>query len=293
MATKWKFIQNTIAMVYDFDGTLSPQPMQEYTVIPEIGVRPEEFWKEVRRESKETKSESMLVYMRLLLEKADQKKIHIGRDDFPKMAEQIEYFPGVEGWFDRINAFVKGASNIRTGIEHYMISGGIKEILEGISIRKYFKNIYASQYYFNHHGVATFPKLLITDTTKTQYLFRINKGKQKLTESINEHMAEQQRPIPFSNIIYIGDGLTDVPSMSVTKQNGGNTIAVYKKGSKKGVEVCKLLLEAGRVHFIAPANYSEGSLLEKRVKLLLRSVMANIEYQKELFDCRKNHDLLP
>lgn len=293
MATIGKFIQNTIAMVYDFDGTLSPQPMQEYTVLPEIGVRPDEFWKEVRRESKETKSESMLVYMRLLLEKAEQKKIHIGRDDFSKMAKQIEYFPGVENWFDRVNAFVKEESNGKARIEHYMISCGIKEILEGISIRQYFKNIYASQYYFNHHGVATFPKLLITDTTKTQYLFRINKGKQKLTESINEHMPEQQRPIPFSNIIYIGDGLTDVPSMSVTKQNGGNTIAVYKKGSKKGVKACEVLLQAGRVHFLAPADYSEGSLLEKRVGLLLRSVIANVEYQKELFDCRRKHDLLP
>jgi hypothetical protein len=141
-----------------------------------------------------------------------------------------------------------------------------------------FKHIFASEYHFNHHGVASFPKLLITDTTKTQYLFRINKGKMKLTETINEHMPEYRRPIPFTNIIYIGDGLTDVPSMTVTRHNGGNTIAVYKKKSVRGLKVCKSLLEAKRVNFIAAADYSAGSLLEKRVRLLLRSVIANIKW---------------
>lgn len=176
MSKQRRFFQNTIAMVYDFDGTLSPQPMQEYTWLPKIGFSAGKFWEEVNRESRETVSESMLVYMRLLLKKAEDAETHIGRKDLRQMAKSIHYFPGVEGWFRRINRFVsrKGGGAIR--VRHYVISAGLKEILEGITIKKYFHRIYASQYHFDHHDRAVFPKVLITDTTKTQYLFRINKG---------------------------------------------------------------------------------------------------------------------
>ena len=152
------------------------------------------------------------------------------------------------------------------------------------------------KYHYNHHHVASFPKLLITDTTKTQYLFRINKGKEDLNESINSHMPAHQRPIPFENIIYIGDGETDVPSMTVTRQQGGNSIAVYKEGrskkEQKTKEICRGLLEAGRVNFIAPADFSEGSTLERRVQLLLHSILARVNYERELFSCRREHKLI-
>jgi 2-hydroxy-3-keto-5-methylthiopentenyl-1-phosphate phosphatase len=292
MARQKRFFQNTIAMVYDFDGTLSPQPMQEYTVLPKIGVKPKKFWKEVSNESKDTVSEAMLVYMRLLLQKADNAKIHIGRNDLKGMGRSIKYFPGVKQWFARINKFVKKEGKGRIKIKHYIISAGLREILEGTSIKKHFARIYASEYHFNQHDVATFPKLLITDTAKTQYLFRINKGREDLAESINDHMPESLRPIPFSNMIYIGDGITDVPSMAVTKSNGGTTIAVYKKNSRKGMSVCEKLLEVGRVHFIAQADYEPGSHLDNRVKILLRSVISSIEYQYELFDCRRVHGMI-
>jgi len=292
MVEKRKFSQNTIAIIYDFDGTLSPQPMQEYTVLPEIGIPAKEFWKEVSRETKSSESEGMLVYMRLLIEKAEEKKVHLGRKELASLASEIKYFPGVESWFDRINKHVRENGNGKTKVEHYIISAGMKEILEGVSIKKKFKNIFASEYHFDHHGVAKFPKQLITDTTKTQFIFRINKGKQKLSESINQHTPEHERPIPFTNIIYIGDGLTDVPSMTVTKQGGGHSVAVYKPSSPKGLESCKSLLSAGRVHFIASADYSEDSVLEKRMKLLLKSVISSIEYERELFACRRENDLL-
>jgi len=289
MARRKRFVQNTIAIVYDFDGTLSPQPMQEYTVLPTIGVKPKEFWAEVSEESKDTVSESMLVYMRLLLQKAKEAKIHIGRKDLIGMGKAIKYFPGVERWFSRINRFVHKEGKGRVKIKHYIVSAGLREILEGTSIRNQFARIYASEYHFDHDDRAVFPKLLITDTAKTQYLFRINKGKESLGENINDHMPESLRPIPFSNIIYIGDGITDVPSMAVTKSNGGNTIAVYKKNSRMGKSVCESLLKVGRAHFIARADYSQGGQLDKRVKILLRSVIANIEYEHELFDCGRVH----
>ena len=136
-------------------------------------------------------------------------EVRITKDDFKAMASQIQYFPGVEGWFERVDAYVKERSAGKRAWRTYIISAGQKEILEGVSIRKHFKQIYASEYHFNQYGVATFPKLLITDTSKTQFLFRINKGCEAVSESINEHMPDAVRPIPFSNLIYIGDGMTD------------------------------------------------------------------------------------
>jgi len=279
------FFQNTIALVYDFDGTLSPQPMQEYTVLPKIGVVPAEFWAMVNREARETESDPMLVYMRHILEALERERVDVKREDFAAMASAIEYFPGVATWFGRVNAYVKRRSTGRVKIQHYLISAGQKEILEGISIRRHFKRIYASEYYFNHHGVATFPKFLITDTLKTQFLFRINKGREAITESINEHMPEKDRPIPFPNIIYVGDGMSDVPSMALTKKSGGHAVAVYDRKKPGGQASCAELLHANRVDFIAEADYRKGSKLSKRVELLLDAIIANIAYHREAFEC--------
>ncbi|MBU6504988.1 MAG: haloacid dehalogenase-like hydrolase [Betaproteobacteria bacterium] len=289
---KAPFFQNTIAIVYDFDGTLSPQPMQEYTVLPKLGIRPRDFWNQVERESEETVSEKMLVYMRLLLEEAHARKVNISRSDFQAMGKHIPYFPGVEGWFRRINTYVRQRGRGQCHIRHYIVSAGMKEILEGISIRPYFQQIYASEYHFNFQGIATFPKLLITDTTKTQYLFRVNKGKETLGESINEHMPEHERPIPFQNIIYIGDGMTDVPSMALTKKSGGHTIAVYPARNRNDRETCVKLLSANRVDFIAPADYRSESKLSSRVKLLLDAIITDIAYRQEVASCRTEHRLI-
>jgi hypothetical protein len=292
MSKKKIFQQDKIAMVYDFDGTLSPQPMQEYTVLPELDISPEEFWKEVNEEATQTKSDSMLTYMRLMLEKADEKQIHIGKTEFKRLGRAVKYFPGVEEWFELINKYVLDRGKKKVTIRHYVISSGVKEILEGIGIKKHFSNVYASEYYYDHHGVAKFPKLLVTDTSKTQFLFRINKGREQLTESINDHMPESDRPVPFANIIYLGDGLTDVPCMTVSKKNGGHAVAVYKPNTPKAKEKCKQLLVAGRVDFIAAADYSERGILMKRVKLLLDSVISGIEYQREVFACKRSVGLL-
>jgi phosphoserine phosphatase len=283
------FFQNTIALVYDFDGTLSPQPMQEYTVLPKIGVKPAEFWKKVNREALETESDRMLVYMRHIIEALEREKVDVKREDFAAMARRIKYFPGVATWFGRVNGYVRRRSKGAVKIQHYLISAGQREILEGVSIRRHFKRIYASEYHFNHHGVATFPKFLVTDTLKTQFLFRINKGLEAVTESINEHMPESQRPIPFHNIIYVGDGMSDVPSMALTKKSGGHAVAVYDAKKSGGRASCVKLLDAGRVDFIAEANYARGSKLSRRVELLLDSIIANIAYSHEAFRARQEN----
>ncbi len=172
-------------------------------------------------------------------------------------------------------------------LQHYLISAGQKEILDGVSIRRHFKRIYASEYHFDYRGVATFPKLLVTDTVKTQFLFRINKGLELVSESINEHMPEAERPIPFANMVYLGDGMTDVPSMALTKKSGGHTVAVYDAKRESQRAICVKLLEAGRADFIAEADYRKASKLSRRVELLLDAIIADVAYRREAYEVRK------
>lgn len=279
--TKSRFTRNTLAMVYDFDGTLTPQPMQEYTVLPELGIGGAEFWQEVNAEVERTGGDSILTYMRLLVEKIDENKKHLSRDALRQLASNIVYFPGVESWFDRINDYVEAKSNGMVQVRHYIISAGLNEILEGVSIKSKFERIYASQYYFNHHEAACFPTIVINDTTKTQYLFRINKGREESGDSINEFMPEAERPIPFDNMLYIGDGLTDVPCMTVVKNYGGFAIAVYNPSNESSVAVCRELVDANRIDFFAPADYNKRRKLEKRVHSILDVMIAKIHLERE------------
>lgn len=284
------FKQNTIALVYDFDGTLSPQPMQEYTVLPEIGVSPQAFWDECQREAKKYNADAMLTYMRLLTEKIEAKQTHLNKKKLRDLAKGIRYFPGVETWFDRINRHVKTTSAGKIKIKHYIISAGLKEILEGIKIRQHFERMYASEYYFDHHDAARFPTVVINDTSKTQYIFRINKGIEDINQSINDYMPENERPIPFENMLYIGDGLTDVPCMTVTKNNGGFALAVHKPHNPQSLAVCRKLARADRIDYYAPADYREGKILERRVKLILDVITARIMFHKEQFTFQREID---
>ena len=275
-------LQNKIAIIYDFDGTLTPKTMQEYTLLPKLGITSKNFWSGIMKETKETGAETMMVYMRQLLDSAVEKDIKISKNEFYKMGKDIKYYHGVKEWFKNIDKYVEKKSNDEIKICHYIISAGHLEILEGISIKKFIKKIFASEYYYNSKKHAVFPKIVITDTTKTQYIFRINKGKELLSQSINKHMPETKRPIPFNNMIYIGDGLTDVPSMALLKKEGGHSIAVYQKKLKEQVRISKNLLNANRVDFIAPADYRINSELHEKTCLLLDYVIAKIRYAIKL-----------
>lgn len=280
------FRQNIIALVYDFDGTLSPQPMQEYTVLPELGEDPAEFWEECEKEAQAHNADSMLTYMRLLIEKMDANQKHLNKKALRELAKDIKYFPGVESWFGRVNEHIRKKSAGKVEVHHYIISAGLKEILDGIKIRRHFNDMFASEYYFDSDDIAKFPTIVINDTSKVQYLFRINKGIVDINQSINEYMPEDDRAIPFSNMIYIGDGLTDVPCMTVTKNNGGHAVAVHKPGNTKSLSVCRKLAQGNRIDYFAPADYSQGTILEKRVLLLLDSIVSNIMVEKEKFAFR-------
>ena len=280
-ATAPKFDKKTIALVYDFDGTLSPKPMQEYAFLPQIGVDPADFWAESNARAAKDNADPLITYMRLLYEKAKAKKVGIDRGALVAQGKRVEFYPGVEAWFDAIAGYVKAhAQSHGVHLRHYLISSGLSEIVEGTSIYKRFHNVFASEYWFEAYELP-YPKRVITDTGKTQYLFRINKGVEDLGESINQHMPEGERPIPFANMIYFGDGDTDVPSMAVMRKNGGYAVAVHPPG--KGKAKCVDLFKAKRCDFFAPADYREGSDLFKRTCLLLDRILADIRVQEEMW----------
>lgn len=277
------FKHNIIAIVYDFDGTLTERPMQEYTVLPKIGMQAKKFWDKVREETKETKGEEITTYMRLMLKYANNADVAIKPVDFKRLAKKIKYYPGVEKFFDRVNRSVRTLSKGKIELRHYIISAGLKEILKGIPFRNKFHNIFASEYNYDRYDHADFPKIIVNDTLKTQFLFRINKGREKMHESINTHMPHIKRAIPFRNMLYIGDGESDVPCMAVIKKEGGYAIAVYKKGSSKSIKKAKELLLAERVDFITRADYRKNSELEKIIKIILRNIVEGITYRREIF----------
>jgi phosphoglycolate phosphatase-like HAD superfamily hydrolase len=254
-----------MAIAYDFDGTLAPGNMQEHQFLPDIKVSPESFWSEVRNVAKDEQADEILVYMNLMLRKAHEQKVPVRREDFKKRGRSIEFFDGVPEWFDRLNKYAKG-KNI--DLKHYLISSGNAEIFAGTSIAKYFEAVYASKYLFDEHDVAQWPALAINYTTKTQFLFRINKGVTDISdnESVNKVAPEAERPVPFENMVFVGDGATDIPCFRLVKEKGGLSVAVYapnKKGVKSKAEEYR---KAGRVHVVVPAVYTEGSDLDKIMK---------------------------
>lgn len=284
------FKHNVIAVVYDFDGTLTPQPMQEYTVLPEIGIKDgKKFWKQVNEESKRTNGEAIVTYMRLMLEKSKSRRFPVTAQKLKELAKKINYFPGIRDYFERINTYVKERFDKNIELRHYIISSGLKEIISGTSVAKYFYKVFASEYYYDEYGAATFPNVIVNDTLKTQFIFRINKGKENLSENINLHMPMPLRPIPFQNIIYIGDGLTDVPCMTVIRKNGGYAIAVYRYNDSAGKKIYKELLKAERVDFIAKADYKDGTELDRLIKLLLGNIVEGIRYGRESFKQSKKY----
>ncbi len=252
-----------IALMYDFDNTLCTADMQNYSFIPGLHMEPEAFWLMSRSMAEEKRMDRILAYMYLMVKKAGEMQKPIRREDLVALGKDIRLFPGVADWFARINAYGEAHG---AAIEHYIISSGLKEIIEGSVIAQHFREIYACAFHYNEAGVADWPAVTVNYTTKTQFLFRINKGILLMSEDVelNKFIPEDDRPVPFRNMIYFGDGLTDVPCMKLVKANGGKSIAVYTK--KEQVE--SLLLDQ-RVDFIAPADYTDGGELDILVKAVI------------------------
>lgn len=260
-----------IAISYDFDGTLAAGNMQEFDFIPEIGATTKEFWEEVSALSKKHQADNILMYMRQMLKKAERAEVQVRKENFSNFGAQVALFPGVESWFDRIDRYGRSRG---AKVQHFIISSGLREMIEGTAIGKKFERIFASSFMYDHHGVAEWPALALNYTTKTQYLFRINKGVLNVHDhnEVNKFVPHTQRPVPFSNMIYVGDGETDIPCFRLVKDQGGHSVAVYPARTKGAKDKAQKLIQEGRVNYSAPADYNDGSKLDVYMKAVIDKI---------------------
>lgn len=256
-----------VALMYDFDRTLCTKDMQDYSFIPSLGMTESEFWQTTNELWQREHMDSVLAYMYTMVKMSKDKGIPLLREKLVAMGKNVELFKGVQEWFDRITAF--GMQN-GVQVEHYVISSGMREIIEGTPISRCFKSIFACEFLYDENGGAVWPKTDVNYTNKTQFVYRINKGVLDIANDLdlNRSMPEDSKRVPFTNMIYIGDGLSDVPCMKMMKSYGGYSIAVYQKRDSKVEE----LLRKDRVDFIYPADYSEGTGLDVTVKNIIKKI---------------------
>ena len=257
-----------VAFLYDFDKTLCTTDMEDYAFIPSLGMTPREFWSVANGFGHANRMDGILAYMYTMIQESEKRRLPFTRESLREMGRDIVLFPGVQEWFGRINAF---GDSQGVQVEHYIISSGLREIIEGSSISGEFKEIYASEFYYDEAGKPVWPKLTVNFTAKTQFVYRINKGVLDVSDdkTLHDSMPDDSKRVPFTNMVYMGDGLSDVPCMKMMRAYGGQAIAVYQESNRMGVED---LLAKGRVDFIFPADYSEGTALDQTVKNIIRKM---------------------
>ena len=261
---------------YDFDGTLAPGNMQEHAFIPdELGMSHEDFWAETKLIAHEQRGDPILAYMHLMLEKARAKGIELSRDAWSRRGANLPLFPGVEGWFERQT---ERAAALGLDLRHFIISSGNRELIEGSPVARHFERIYASAFLFDAADDAIGAALAVNYTSKTQYLFRINKWTLEEWDetAINQVMAKNERPVPFDRIAFFGDGLTDIPSMRLVTDQGGAAVAVYNPKSERSMRAARQLREDGRARLAGLADYTEGSDLDRLADALLVEMAARV-----------------
>lgn len=259
----------TIGIMYDFDKTLCTTDMQNYGFIKDLGMEPYEFWNMASTNTKKYQMDKILSYMYLMIQETKKRGIPLTEAYLNSLGKTVELYRGVTTWFDRINAFGESLGAV---IEHYIISSGNKEIIEGTPIAKYFKKIYGCKFVYDEQTKeAIWPAMAINYTQKTQYIFRISKGVLDVTDEqkLNTETKDTARSIQYRNMIYIGDGLTDIPCMQLLKDKGGKSIALYQPHNRDKVLP---LVEDGRINYVCAADYSADSTLEGIVKLMIENM---------------------
>ena len=259
------------ALIYDFDGTLAPGNIQEHSLLPALGISPADFWAKNAALKQQHDADEVLAYLHLLLLESRSRALPLTREMLREHGGRTPFFDGVETWFTRINDH---AAERNLALEHYVISSGNEELIEGCAIASHFKKVFACRYAYDENGVAQWPAVAINYTTKTQFLFRINKGIDNVwnNEAINRWQPMEERNMPFSRMLYLGDGDTDIPSMKMVRHQGGHSVAVFdpkKWAERKSQERVYNLIAEDRAHFVVPADYTDGSQLDITIKGVL------------------------
>lgn len=260
-----------LAICYDFDKTLSPDDMQAQGFIQSVGYDVETFWKKSNGLASGNDMDQNLAYMLMMQQAAEGKKLFT-RGELMKCGKEVMLFPGVKDWFKRICTYGEEHGVL---VEHYIISSGLKEMIEGTDVAGEFKKIYASSFFYNEKGVAIWPAQVVNYTNKTQFLFRIEKGVLDINDpGVNDSFAPDEMRVPFRNMVYIGDSDTDVPCMKLVNVNGGYSIGVYNADTKDKTKVYKMMRE-NRIKYYAPADYSEGKELDILLKAIIDRTAEN------------------
>lgn len=270
-----------IAICYDFDKTLSPDDMQAQGYIQSIQYKVSDFWEEADQLALDNEMDQNLAYMYLMAKKS-RGKLLFTKETLREYGSKVKLFAGVESWFERINEYGKQK---KVEVEHYIISSGLKEMIEGTKVAPYFKKIYASSFYFDDDKVAVWPAQAVNYTNKTQFLFRIEKGVLDVNDQkVNAYFQPNQYRVPFRNMIYIGDSDTDIPCIKLVNNNGGHSIGVYNAKSQDKSKVFRMLDE-NRIKYFAPADYRENSRLEILIKQIIDRTVSNEILEKVYFEC--------
>lgn len=273
--------QPILAICYDFDKTLSPDDMQAQGYIQSVEYKVSEFWKESNKLAYDNDMDQNLAYMYMMASKS-RGKVLFTKDTLHKDGAKVQLFPGVSTWFDRINEYGKSKGVV---VEHYIISSGLKKMIEGTEVASKFKKIYASSFYFDKDNVAVWPAQVVNYTNKTQFLFRIEKGVLDINDqAVNSYFEPDQYRVPFRNMVYIGDSDTDIPCMKLVNINGGHSIGVYNSETQDKSKVFRMLDE-NRIKYFAPADYTEESKLEHLVQQIIDRTISNEILEKFHFDC--------
>ena len=276
-----------VAICYDFDKTLTPDDMQAQGFIQSVGYDVNSFWEKSNGLAEQNEMDQNLAYMYTMLHESEG-KVFFTKKSLRDYGSKMQLFPGVEEWFERIRDYAKDKGVI---IEHYIISSGLKEMIEGTKVASSFERIYASSFYYNDRDVAEWPAQVVNYTNKTLFIFRIEKGTLDINDSgINDYFPTETMRVPFRNIIYIGDSDTDIPCMKLVNSNGGHSIGVYNPATQKKEKVYKMMHDK-RIKYFAPADYSEGSELDALVKAIIDRTYYNELLEEIHFKNKKEYEL--
>lgn len=280
-------VKPKMAICYDFDRTLSPDDMQTFTLIPSFGIDAGEFWHESDELAVDNLMDKNLAWMYELIKYSKFKGKSIRREYFKEIGKDVKLYEGVVDWFENVNAY---AEKFGIEVEHYIISSGLKEIIEGSEIAKYFKRVYASSYMYSADGIAEWPAQVVNYTTKTQFIFRIAKGiLEEYDERVNDNMPKSRYSVPYKNIVYIGDSATDIPCMQLVKDRGGYSIGVYDPKSRNKKKVLGLFND-DRLTFFAPAKYTENSAIFGYMKRIIEEIGAREKQRAEQAKLREQSE---
>ena len=276
--------QTTIALIFDYDQTLTPNYMQDEVLFPAFGIDSGKFWQRCAVLVREQGYDSELAYMKVLLDTLEfDRPSNAG---LRELGAKLTYYPGLPQMFEEFARGLLTDEDVALGIhvEYYIISSGLKEVIDGSSLRRYVRAVFGCEYAEDNDGRISFPKRVISHTQKTQFLFRVNKGLLDLRTDVNDHMDDDLRPIPFENMIYVGDGPTDIPCFNVIRKQGGQAIAVYNPDdpTRAAFRKCyQLCAHTDRVRHIAPADFRSGSHLRLLLDEMVSEIATKIKARRQ------------